>query len=50
MKSYAFLFWAYTVVWAGLGGYLLFLAVRLGRATRRLEQLERRLDQKSSRS
>ena len=46
MKSYWFLFWAYNVVWAGLVVYLLFLTGRLGRATRRLEQLERRLEDK----
>jgi CcmD family protein len=46
MKSYWFLFWAYNVVWAGLIVYVLFLAGRLRRATRRLEQLERRLEGK----
>ena len=43
MKSYWFLFWAYNVVWVGLVAYLLFVAARLGRATRRLDQIERRL-------
>lgn len=46
MKSYSFLFWAYTVVWAGLVVYLLVLAGRLTRAGRRLDRLERRLEDK----
>ena len=44
MKSYAFLFWGYLVVWAGIVGYLVLLGARLSRAARRLEALERRLD------
>ena len=44
VKSYAFLFWGYFVVWAGIVGYLAFLGSRLSRAARRLEALERRLD------
>jgi CcmD family protein len=44
MKSYAFLFWAYNVVWAGLVLYVLFVAGRLSRASRRLDQLERRIE------
>ena len=48
MKSYAFLFWAYNVVWAGLVAYLLFLAGRLRRAGRRLDQLERRLSREAT--
>lgn len=46
MKSYWFLFWAYNVVWVGLIVYVLFLAGRLGKATRRLDQIERRLQGK----
>ena len=46
MKSYAFLFWAYNVIWVGLAGYLLFVIVRLARLDRRLARLER--DQESS--
>ena len=46
MKSYWFLFWAYNVVWAGLVAYLLFMGRRLTRAMRRLDQLERRLQQR----
>jgi CcmD family protein len=41
VKSYAFLFWAYNVVWAGLAGYLLWLIVRLRRVDRRIAALER---------
>jgi len=40
LKSYAFLFWAYNVIWAGVAAYLLFLLLRLGRITRRLDTLE----------
>lgn len=43
VKNYAFLFWAYNAVWLGLVVYLLWLAGRLRRATRRLHALERRL-------
>jgi len=54
LKSYAFLFWAYNVIWAGLAGYLLFLLLRLRRVDRRLDSVERELreradgDQRSS--
>ena len=41
MKSYAFLLWAYNVVWIGIAGYLLCLGLRLRRIDRRLENLER---------
>jgi len=43
LKTYAFLFWAYNVIWIGLAGYLLFLLARLGRVSRRLDALERAL-------
>ncbi len=43
MRSYAFLFWAYTVIWLALAGYLLLLLVRLARVRRRLEAVERAL-------
>ena len=51
MKSYAFLFWAYNVIWIVIAGYLLFLLLRLGRVARRLDGVERELasgDQESS--
>ena len=35
-----FLFWAYTVVWAGIVAYLAFLAMRLSRVADRLARLE----------
>jgi CcmD family protein len=41
VKSYAFLFWAYNVVWLGLAGYLVWLIVRLRRVDRRIAALER---------
>jgi CcmD family protein len=40
MKSYAFLFWGYMAVWAGLVVYLAMLGRRLSRASRRIEALE----------
>lgn len=42
MKSYAFLFWGYLAVWAGLAGYLIALGRRLTRVSRRLAALEER--------
>ena len=47
MKSYAFLFWAYNVIWIALAGYLLFMMVRLGRVARRLDAVERALDREA---
>jgi CcmD family protein len=41
MKNFGFLFWAYNVVWAGLAVFLIATWTRLGRAERRLENLER---------
>lgn len=40
MKSYAFLFWGYLVVWVGLAIYLVALMRKLSRLTRRLDVLE----------
>ena len=42
MKSYAFLFWGYLVVWAGLAIYFALLMRRIGAVTRRLDALEKR--------
>lgn len=42
MKNYAFLFWGYLVVWAGLTVYLVSLGRRLGRVAQRLDSLEAR--------
>ena len=47
MKSYAFLFWAYNVIWLVLAGYLLFLLRRLSRTDRRLESVERELEERA---
>ena len=44
MRSYDFLFWAYTVIWTGIAGFLLFLLLRLRRTERRLDRVERELD------
>jgi CcmD family protein len=41
VKTYAFLFWAYNVIWLGLALYLLRLTLQLRRADRRLDDLER---------
>jgi CcmD family protein len=40
MKNYAFLFWGYLVVWAGLIGYFVSLGRRLASVSRRLDALE----------
>ena len=45
MKSYAFLFWAYNVIWVALAGYLLFVVLRLRKVARRLDGIERALDE-----
>ena len=47
MKSYNFLFWAYNVIWIGLGVYVGLLLVRLNRTRRRVERLEQRVDELS---
>jgi len=40
MKSYAFLFWGYLVVWAGLMAYFVALSRRISSVARRLDTLE----------
>ena len=47
MKSYDFLFWAYTVIWAGIAGFLLFVLMRLRRTERRLDRVERELEREA---
>ena len=47
MKSYAFLFWAYNVIWIGLALYLGFLFHRVRKTTGELDRLERRLERSS---
>jgi CcmD family protein len=42
MKSYAFLFWGYLVVWTGLAVYFVALMRRVSRVARRLDALESR--------
>ena len=49
MKSYAFLFWAYNVIWLVLAGYLLAMMLRVRRLGDRLARLERELERDSSR-
>jgi len=44
VKSYAFLFWAYNVIWLVLAGYLLFLILRVRKLDDRLGRLERELE------
>ena len=40
MKSYAFLFWGYSVIWLALAGFLFYLLLRLRRTARRLDAIE----------
>ena len=42
MKSYAFLFWGYLVVWAGLMAYFVVLGRKLASVARRVDTLEAR--------
>ena len=44
MKSYAFLFWGYLVVWIGLVAYLASLGRKMTALARRIERLENRRD------
>ena len=50
MKSYAFLFWAYNVIWLGLAGFLLFLIMRIRHMDRRLDGVERSLQSRAERA
>ena len=43
MKNYAFLFWAYTVIWLGLAAFLLGSLIRIRRLGERLARVEREL-------
>jgi len=40
-ETFSYLFWGYNVIWAGLAVFLVVTWMRLGRAERRLSQLER---------
>ena len=40
MKSYAFLFWGYLVVWGGLMTYFVMLGRRVADVARRVDTLE----------
>jgi len=42
MKSFAFLFWGYLVVWAGLMAYFVMLGRRIADVARRIDTLEAR--------
>ena len=42
MKTYAYLFWGYAVVWAALTIYLVAIGRKLARVARRLDTLEGR--------
>jgi CcmD family protein len=41
MKNFDFLFWAYNVIWIGIGGYIVFLVQRLKSVGDRLDRLEK---------
>ncbi len=40
MKNYEFLFWAYAVIWTGLGAFIGFTIFRLVKVDRRIGRLE----------
>ena len=40
-ETLSYLFWGYNVFWAGLAVFLIMTWIKLGRAERRLTQLER---------
>jgi len=44
LKSFAFLFWAYNVIWIVIAGYLLSMVLKMRRLDQRLDRLERELD------
>ena len=46
MKNYAFLFWAYNVIWIGLAAYVLFVFRRIVGVERRLENLNDELERR----
>ena len=48
MKSFAFLFWAYNVIWLLIAGYVLWIAARLGRVGRRLDAVERSIERREA--
>lgn len=50
MKSYAFLFWGYLVVWAGLMAYFVVLGRKIADVARRLDTLEARTKGAGTRS
>ena len=41
MRNFDFLFWAYNVIWLGIGGYIFFLVLRLKKVNDRLQRLEK---------
>jgi len=49
VKTYWFLFWAYSVIWGFIAGFLLLLLVRQGKAEQRLQIIERRVGSERSR-
>jgi hypothetical protein len=44
VKSYWFLFWACTVLWSFLAGFLLLMLVRLSRAEAKMRRIERGIE------
>jgi CcmD family protein len=50
MKSYAFLFWGYLVVWVGLMVYFVTLSRKLASVARRLDALEAKSEGDASRA
>jgi CcmD family protein len=44
VKTYWFLFWAYSVIWGFIAGFLLLLLVKQTKSERKLETIERRIE------
>lgn len=44
MKTYWFLFWAYSVIWGFIAGFLLLLLVKQTKSEGRLKMIERRIE------
>jgi len=49
VKTYWFLFWAYSVIWGFIASFLLLMLARQARTERKLEAIERRVSEAGNR-